>query len=103
MSRFTLHPGAFADIDELREYIARDNPDAADRIVDELFLEFAALARFPHLGHARPDLANSPVRFHLVREYLIAYAPNEAPVWILAVLHGRRNPRLLAALLRKRI
>ncbi|MGC2636520.1 MAG: hypothetical protein WA294_05035 [Acidobacteriaceae bacterium] len=44
----------------------------------------------------------APLRFHLVREYLVAYAPEEQPIWILAVLQGRRNPRLIAAMLRDR-
>jgi plasmid stabilization system protein ParE len=103
MSQFALHPGAFADIDEIRSYIANDHPDAADRIVEELFEEFAKLAQFPHSGHVRPDLASCPLRFHILRVYLIAYAPEQTPLWIVAVLHGRRNPRVLAALLRDRI
>jgi hypothetical protein len=37
-----------------------------------------------------------------VREYLIAYAPDEKPLWVIAVLHGHRNPRLMAAILRER-
>jgi hypothetical protein len=32
----------------------------------------------------------------------IAYAPDERPLWVIAVLHGRRNPRVLAAILRGR-
>jgi toxin ParE1/3/4 len=103
MSKFALHPGAFTDIDEIRGYIAGDNPDAADRVVDELFREFDLLARFPEMGHERADLSSAPLRFHIVREYLIAYAPEETPVWIIAVLHGRRNPRILAAFLRSRL
>jgi toxin ParE1/3/4 len=102
MTRFALHPQAFADIDEIREHIASDNLAAADRVMDELFEEFGLLAQFPHLGHLRPDLSSNPLRFHLVREYLVAYAPEERPIWILAVLHGRRNPRLIAAMLRDR-
>lgn len=35
MSSFALHPDAFADIDEIREHIANDSPDAADRVIDE--------------------------------------------------------------------
>jgi hypothetical protein len=34
-----------------------------------------------------------------VRDYLIAYAPDESPLWVVAVLHGRRNPRVMAAIL----
>ena len=35
-------------------------------------------------------------------QYLIAYAPDEKPLWVVAVFHGRRNPRLMAAILRDR-
>jgi len=38
----------------------------------------------------------------LVREYLIAYAPEEKALWVVAVMHGRRGPRLMAAILRGR-
>jgi hypothetical protein len=38
----------------------------------------------------------------LVRDYLIAYTPKEKPLWIIAVMHGRRSPRLMAAVLRNR-
>jgi hypothetical protein len=37
-----------------------------------------------------------------VRDLLIAYAPDEKPLLVVAVLHGRRNPRVIAALLRTR-
>jgi hypothetical protein len=37
-----------------------------------------------------------------VHEYLIAYAPEERPLWVVAVIHGRRDPRVIAALLRSR-
>ena len=40
MSQFALHPESFADLDEIRQYIANDNPDAADRLMDEFFAEF---------------------------------------------------------------
>jgi len=36
-NRFLLHPGAYADLDEIRDYIAKDNPDAADRVIGEIF------------------------------------------------------------------
>jgi len=42
------------------------------------------------------------MRFHVVRDYVIAYAPDENPLIIIAILHGRRNPRVLAALLNAR-
>jgi len=60
------------------------------------------LVPFPHQGHKRPDLTSRPLRFTLAREYLIAYAPDERPLWVVAVMHGRRSPRVMAAILRAR-
>lgn len=37
MSGFALHPEAYDDIDEIRTYIAEDSPNAADRLVNEIF------------------------------------------------------------------
>jgi len=31
MTGYALHPEAFIDLDDIREHIAEDNPDAADR------------------------------------------------------------------------
>jgi plasmid stabilization system protein ParE len=57
---------------------------------------------FPHQGHKRTDLTSRALRFCRVRDYLIAYAPDEKPLWVIAVIHGSRNPRVLAAILRGR-
>jgi len=54
------------------------------------------------MGHIRADLTSRPLRFHTVRDYLIAYAPEEKPLVVIAILHGRRNPRVIATLLRER-
>ena len=98
-----FHPDAFADLDEIWEDIAQDNADAADRVLAEIHSTLTLLAGSPHIGHRRPDLATRPLRFHVVREeYLVAYASDEKPLWVVAVLHGSRNPRLMSAILRGR-
>ena len=102
MSGFSLHPDAITDIEEIWEFIAADNLDAADRILQELYESIQALVSYPHLGHARPDLTSKPLRFQIVRDLLIAYAPDQKPLRVVAVLHGRRNPRIIASLLRER-
>ncbi|MBV8532974.1 MAG: type II toxin-antitoxin system RelE/ParE family toxin [Verrucomicrobia bacterium] len=102
MSGFALHPEAYGDIDDLRGYIAQYNPDAADRVIDEIFDAIRAVVPFPNRGHRRADLTARPLRFIRVRDYLIGYAPDEKPLWVVAVLHGRRNPEIMAAILRSR-
>jgi plasmid stabilization system protein ParE len=102
MSEYALHPEAYADIDEIAAYIGQDSPEAAHGVVDEIYRSIQSLVPFPHQGHRRPDLTGRPLRFVVVREYVLAYAPDEKPLWIVAVLHGRRSPRVLAAILRAR-
>ena len=102
MSGFVFHPAALTDLNEIWEYIAADSPDAADRVLDEIQEAIRTLVLFPHVGHLRPDLTSRPLRFHPIRSFLIVYAADEQPLVVLAVLHGRRNPRVIAALLRER-
>jgi plasmid stabilization system protein ParE len=101
MSGYALHPDAFADLDEIA-HRARQI-DAADRLLADIHTVLGTLAASPHIGHRRPDLTARPLRFHVARDqYLIAYAPDEKPLWVLGIFHGRRNPRLMAAILRDR-
>jgi plasmid stabilization system protein ParE len=102
MSEFVLHPDALKDLEEIWEYIAADNPDSADRVREEIYDTIKSLVPFPYVGHNRLDLTTRPLRFQTVREYVIAYAPDEKPLTVVAVLHGRRNSRVIAAILRTR-
>ena len=97
-----LHPEAAQDIDDLWAYIAGYSPLAAERTVQKLLEAIRGLAQFPHQGHRRPDLTSRPLRFKVVRDYLIAYAPAQRPIWVIAVMHGRQDPRIMAAILRGR-
>lgn len=99
---FDLHPLAAQDITDIWEFIAQRDPLAARRVREEILSAIRRLVPFPHQGHKRPDLTSRPLRFTIVREYLIAYAPDEKPLWVVAVMHGRRSPRLMAAILRGR-
>src|SRR3954454_21058666 len=102
MSGYVLHPEAFIDIDELAAYIGEGSAEAAHRVMNEIYNAIQALVSFPDQGFRRPNLTSCPLRFILVREYLIAYAPEEDPLWVVAVMHARRSPRVMAAILRGR-
>jgi antitoxin ParD1/3/4/toxin ParE1/3/4 len=82
---FDLHPLAAQDINDIWEYIAADSPQAARRVREEILAALRSLAPFPNVGHRRIDLTSRPLRFIVVREYLIAYAPDEKPLWVVAV------------------
>jgi plasmid stabilization system protein ParE len=78
--RFALHPLAAQDITEIWEYIAADDPLAAQKVREEIQATIWALTSLPYQGLRRPDLTSQPLRFALVRDYLIAYAPEEKPL-----------------------
>ena|ERR1700675_262692 len=99
---FVLHPGAAQDITEIWQFLVEDSPLAARRVREEILDSVKRLVPFPDQGHTRADLTSHPLRFQTIRDYLIAYAPGEKPLVVVAVLHGRRNPRVLAAILRGR-
>jgi plasmid stabilization system protein ParE len=99
---FDLHPGAVQDITEIWEFIAEDSPHSARRVRKEILGAIHKLVAYPHQGHIRSDLTSHPLRFQIVRDFLIAYAPDEKPIVVIAVVHGRHSPRVIAAILRGR-
>jgi antitoxin ParD1/3/4/toxin ParE1/3/4 len=82
MTGYDFHPEAALDLDEIWGYIADDSLAAADRVIADILASIDALVPFPYQGHKRPDLTSRPLRFTVVREYLIAYAPEEKPLWV---------------------
>lgn len=72
MTGYDFHPEARFDLDEIWEFIRADSLDAADRVIAEILAAIDPLVSFPNQGHKRQDLTSRPLRFILVREYLIA-------------------------------
>lgn len=78
------------------EYIARDNPNAATRVVEAAYETFKTLAANPTLGRVRkfrnPKLKG--VRSWLVSgfdNYVIFYRATDPGIEVLHVYHGARN------------
>jgi plasmid stabilization system protein ParE len=88
--RFT--PRARNDLRNILEYIAKENPPAADR-VRRAFLDAAKLiATRPHLGIR--NAKNPELRSRLVARYpyRIHYRVEDADVWIVHIRHSARRP-----------
>ncbi|MGA9642534.1 MAG: type II toxin-antitoxin system RelE/ParE family toxin [Terriglobales bacterium] len=99
---FELHPGAASDITSIWEFIADESLQAAGRVRGDIMEAIRKLVPFPHQGHHRTELTSRPLLFQTVRSYLIAYAPDAKPLLVVAVLHGRRSPRVIAVILQGR-
>jgi plasmid stabilization system protein ParE len=91
MNAYVLSEDADLDLDDIWEYIAQDNIDAADRWIAKLFDAFDAIGRSPGIGHKREDLADYRVLFFPVVAYLIVYRVLPPAVEIVAVTQGARD------------
>ena len=81
---------AVDDLADIADYIARDSPDAAKRIVSRLWSAVRSLATQPEMGR--------PGRVYGTRELVVTGTPFIVPyriikseIHILRVLHGARN------------
>lgn len=90
MSQARLTPQAANDLEEIEEYISRDNPDAAARLIQEIMETCELLGRHPEAGDERPKLRKG-LRGFPVGNYIIFYRIMGNKVEILRVLHGARN------------
>jgi len=90
MKEHVLSLGAELDLDEIWEYIAHDNIDAADRWIDKLFHAFETIALNPRIGHSRLDLTSYPILFWPVGAYLVLYRVSGEQVELIAVTQGAR-------------
>jgi toxin ParE1/3/4 len=88
--RVLKRPLAEADLDDIWWYIAQDNPEAADRLLDRIEEKCRALAQFPEMGIGREELMPG-LRSVPVGNYLVFYLPIERGVEIVRILPGMRD------------
>ncbi len=79
---------ALDDLLAITDYIARDNPTAANRTKDCIFAATDLLADQPGIG--RPGRVGR-TRELIVRPYIVAYHVRGQVVEVLAVIDGRRG------------
>jgi plasmid stabilization system protein ParE len=95
MKRYILTPRAKRDVNDIWDYIASDNIEAADRVLDALESAMAKLTKNPGIGHWRDELADNSHRFWPVYSYLIVYRHEAKPLQIVRVLHAARDVQSL--------
>jgi plasmid stabilization system protein ParE len=81
---------ALDDIDAIADYIHRDSPHHARRIVEEFFALAASIAEQPKMGRVIPELKDKTLRERFVYSYRVLYEIRPAQIEVLAVIHGRR-------------
>ena len=84
---------AQADLIEIQAYVARDKPDAADRLIGRILERLSRLEKFPERGAVPRDarLRKGGYRFLVEGEYLIFYRLKGREVRIYRVIQARRR------------
>jgi toxin ParE1/3/4 len=93
--RYRISRRAEADIEAICDYIAQDNPDAAERVDERIHDAIKLLAKLPGMGHTRPDVSDKRYRFWAVGNYVIAYRLEGKELLVVRVVHGARDFRKL--------
>jgi toxin ParE1/3/4 len=94
MKRYRLTPEAEKDLDEITDFIAADDPVAANRLIDSIEQKCQALAEMPGVGRGREELAPN-LRSSHVGKYVIFYRPEDEGIEVIRVIHGHRDiPKL---------
>ena len=83
---------ARADLKSIHDYIAKDSPINAKRVVREMHRKAEGLAETPHFGRVVPELRDSEIREIAAYSWRLIYHVLDARVFILAVIHKRRQP-----------
>jgi toxin ParE1/3/4 len=81
------------DITEIIDYIAKDNPDAALKLIDKINVSIRRLKNFPEIGVVPKDSRLKNLGYHIlvVDNYLIFYVILKEYIEIRRILHGKRK------------
>lgn len=79
------------DLLETWLFIAEDNPQAADRVVDTIDREARHLLAHPLMGRQRPELAEGLRSWPTTTPYLLFYFADAEGILIARVLHHARD------------
>lgn len=58
---------------EIYNYISKDNPDAASKVVNEIYKKVQVLKNFPEIGYKYEHTSGFHIRILLYGHYTIAY------------------------------
>ena len=90
MIEVVLSELAEADLTDIWVFIANDNAEAANRLLDQLHEKCQFLANSPKAGRRRDELDPS-IRSLAVGSYVIFYRESANGIEVARVLHGRRD------------
>jgi addiction module RelE/StbE family toxin len=81
---------ALLRLEEIEEYISRDNPTVAIKFVDKLISVAETIIENPKIGRVVPELSLENIRELLHKNYRIVYLVKKNSIDILTVFEGHQ-------------
>jgi toxin ParE1/3/4 len=91
MARLTIAGSARADLREIRDHIAKDNPGAARRVVLRLRATARRLAETPGMGRSREEDLRPGLFSFPLGQYVLFYKAQPGGIVLIRALHGARD------------
>ena len=83
---------ALRELEAALDYIAEDNPEAAERLGRKLHAAVGRLAEFPDSGRVVPELGDPLLREVIHEPFRVIYERGRVGVRVLAVVRAEQQP-----------
>jgi plasmid stabilization system protein ParE len=80
-----------SDLEAIWQYISRDSPHYARRVIARLLAAVEPLTDFPEMGRKVPEAGSAELRELLVYRYRIIYRRLGERIEVLTIVHGSRD------------
>lgn len=84
-------PLALERVNEIADYIAEDNVEAARLFLIDIFGAVSRLQSFPNSGRVVPEVKRPNIREIIFRNYRVVYRVEAKKVSVLTVRHGKQR------------
>jgi toxin ParE1/3/4 len=82
---------ALVRLTEIQDFIARANPEAAERLVQQIAKRGEGLSKFPEMGRMVPELPETGLREIIEGRYRLVYRIQAKGIQIVTVFEGHRQ------------
>ncbi|HLO85455.1 MAG TPA: type II toxin-antitoxin system RelE/ParE family toxin [Nostocaceae cyanobacterium] len=90
MNTYSFSDAAVQDLDEICEYVARNNPQAARNLFDLIRQKCKLVSTFPNMGKSY-DYLSPGLRGFTVEDYIIFYYPRPDGIDVAHIFNGYRD------------
>ena len=90
MAKYQFSEDAIKDINEICDYLAKNNPRSASNLFDAIRQKCKLLSNFPNLGKSYTEIRPN-LRGFLVRDYIIFYYAHNADIFIVRIVSDYGN------------